>query len=298
MPIYPISFSIPESKIVETIPEKRKRLAHIVPGDTSTYIFTDEASYYKDYQSAVFGRTCKKSGWDCMRHYEILANGCIPLFTDLDRCPPETMTHFPKELVLAAMKSDTPEDYIPKLLAHTRRHLTCRAMAQYVFDTVGCPTPKRVLFLGGSPYPDYLRCLTLIGMKQILGSNCVDSIVVPHIYDDYPETQDIYGKGFTYSRILPSCMKSPSVDMNDIQNGSFDLVVYGSMHRGLPYWDEVTTAYPRNKIILLCGEEDYDEPIPRHCTWCTAPHLSEAGYAVFIRELSSSQLPDTPCGSQ
>lgn len=288
MPIYPISFSIPESKIVDSVPEKRKTFAHIVPNDPSTYIFTDEASYYNDYQSSVFGLTCKKAGWDCMRHYEILANGCIPFFTDLETCPPETLTHFPKELVLAAIKSKTPEDYIPSLLAYTRKRLTCRAMAQYVFDTAGCPTPKRVLFLGSNPYPDYLRCLTLIGMKQILGRDCVDSISVPHIYDDYPSPQCIYGKGFTYSRILPSSMKSLSVDMNDIRNGVFDLVVYGSMHRGLPYWDEVNKAYPRNKIILMCGE-DYDEPTQRHCEWCTAPQMADQGYTVFIRELSSSR---------
>ena len=29
----------------------------------------------------LFCLTFAKSGWDCMRHLEILANGCVPLFT-------------------------------------------------------------------------------------------------------------------------------------------------------------------------------------------------------------------------
>lgn len=283
MPIYPISFSIPESKIVGSVPTKTKGVGHIVPGDTSTYIFEDEESYRKDYQASVFGRTNKKGGWDCLRHYEILANGCIPLFRDLDKCPARTMTHFPKDLVCEAMQSDTPETYIPRLLDYTRTHLTCRAMAQYVFDTVGCPTPRKVLFLGGNPNPDYLRCLTLIGMKQILGNQFMESVPVPHIYADYPSPQTLYGKGFTYSCVLPQSAKPPPIHIDDLRNGSFDLVVYGSLHRGMPYWEEVTKAYPPQRIVLLCGE-DCDSGQAQHSCW--AEDLGQKGFHVFIRELT------------
>ena len=277
MPVSPISFSIPESKIVQSMPDKHKTFGQIIPGNTSTYVFTDEASYYKDYQSAVFGQTCKKGGWDCLRHYEILANGCIPWFADLDKCPPNTMTHFPKELVSAAMKSETPETYIPSLLDYTRKHLTCRAMAQYVLDTVGCSTPKRVLFLSQDPRPDYLRCLTLIGFKQVLGANCVDSLHIPHIYEDYETPERLYGRGFSYTQIVPVSSKSPPLDINDIQTHSFDIIVYGSMYRGLPYWDIVHSVYSPNEIVLLCGEDV--EPNNN-------PHtMGERGYNVFIREL-------------
>jgi hypothetical protein len=37
-----------------------------------------------------------------MRHYEILANGCIPWFVGLQDVPSNRLTHFPKELVLEA----------------------------------------------------------------------------------------------------------------------------------------------------------------------------------------------------
>lgn len=288
MPVNPIGVSIPESKIVDMVPTKQKRFAHIVPGEPSTYIFSDEGSYYKDYQSAVFGRTQKKGGWDCMRHYEILANGCIPWFTDLEKCPEQTMTHFPKDLVREAMESETPEAYIPRLLEHTRKHLTCRAMAQYVLDTVGCPNPNRVLYLGSNPWPDYIRCLTLIGMKQILGNHCVESVFVPHIYDDYPDAHRLYGRGFSYTRILPAYMKPPLIHIDEIRNRSFDLVVYGNIHRGLPYWEEVNQVYPPEKIVMLCGE-DCDEPGQIHHEICNGPEFGKKGYNVFIRELSSEQ---------
>ena len=94
----PISFSIPECKILKKIPEKKKLLAHIIPGRLNTYIFSDESDYYLDYQDSVFGITCKKAGWDCLRHYEILANGCIPLFLDLHLEIPSS-SHFAKSSV-------------------------------------------------------------------------------------------------------------------------------------------------------------------------------------------------------
>ncbi len=182
------------------------------------------------------------------------------------------------------MKSDSPESYIPDLLAYTRTHLTCRAMAQYIFDSVGCPNPKRVLFLNSQTNPDYLRCLTLIGMKQILGSRCVESVFIPHIYEDYDNPTKLYGRGFTYSRALPVSAKPPPVHIAEVLNRSFDLVVYGNIHRGMPYWEEIRYAYPPNQIVLLCGE-DCDASNPTiHA--CVGQLYAQKGFHVFIRELA------------
>ena len=282
MPIYPISFSIPASKIRTTVPEKKQHMASLVPGDMSTYTFTDETSYYEGYAKSIFGKTWRKGGWDCMRHYEILANGCIPWFEGLDGCPDHTLTHFPKKLVKEAMASSDPTSFVPELLEYTRTHLTTKAMAQYVFNTVGCPTPKRVLFLSSDIYPDYLRCLTLSGMKEILGSNCVDSVHVPHIYDDYGPTDKLYGKGFSFTKSVPASSKSPLVHIDEIRNHAFDLVVYGSMHRGMPYYDEVMKYYKPNEVILLCGE---DLDVGRDTNSCSGHEFARNGHPVFIREL-------------
>jgi hypothetical protein len=283
MPIYPISFSIPASKIRTTVLEKTRHTASLIPGDLSTYTFTDEASYYEGYATSVFGKTWRKGGWDCMRHYEILANGCIPWFVDLDKCPERTITHFPKKLVANAMASSNPESHIPELLEYTRRYLTTKAMAQYVFDTVGCPTPKRVLFLSSDPYPDYLRCLTLSGMKEILGSNCNESPHIAHIYDDYGSTDRLYGRGFSFTKSVPASSKSAPVHIDEIRTHSFDLVIYGSMHRGMPFYNEVMKVYRPEEVILLCGE---DLDVGQDTNSCSGPDFSQMGHPVFIRELS------------
>ena len=38
-------------------------------------------------------------GWDSLRHYEILMNGCIPLFLNIDKCPERVLTNLPKKLL-------------------------------------------------------------------------------------------------------------------------------------------------------------------------------------------------------
>jgi hypothetical protein len=34
-----------------------------------------------------------------MRHYEILANRCIPYFPDIEECPALSLVDFPKEII-------------------------------------------------------------------------------------------------------------------------------------------------------------------------------------------------------
>ena len=110
--LIPIHFAIPECKL-NFDQKKTKDFAFIYPGSCEphwpqdsrkTHIYDDEKSYYADYGSSRFAFTCKKGGWDCMRHYEILANGCIPIFTDIEWCPKRTLTNLPKE-ALSSIKT-------------------------------------------------------------------------------------------------------------------------------------------------------------------------------------------------
>jgi hypothetical protein len=102
--VLPIGFGIPRQKIVDSIPAKTRLVAHIDPRDKSTYIYGNETDYYQGYRESCFGITTKKAGWDCMRHYEILANGCFPVFLDLMDFPPSVMTHYPKHQMLWAFE--------------------------------------------------------------------------------------------------------------------------------------------------------------------------------------------------
>jgi hypothetical protein len=98
----PIAFSIPAEKIVTELPAKRKLIAtHVVDAEVAKHlqgastvgVFSSEAEYYYDLQSSRFAITTKRAGWDCLRHYEIAANGCVPCFRQLDKKPTSCAPH-------------------------------------------------------------------------------------------------------------------------------------------------------------------------------------------------------------
>lgn len=95
--LFPINFSIPTCKL-NFNQEKTRYFSYITPLNRNTYVYSTEKDYYSDYGQSKFGITIKKFGWDCMRHYEILANGCIPLFLDIKECPKYMLASFPKDL--------------------------------------------------------------------------------------------------------------------------------------------------------------------------------------------------------
>jgi len=130
--VFPISFGAPKEKIISSVPFKSQDLGTVIPGNMDTYIFNDEKSYYNDYQKSYFALTHKKGGWDCMRHYEILLNGCVPYFPDIEKCPEMTMVNFPKELCKQSNKMVQKERLVEdeymelanKFLIHTKEKLT------------------------------------------------------------------------------------------------------------------------------------------------------------------------------
>lgn len=149
--LHPIHFAIPKEKIGTIASQKQKAMAFIDPRDPGTYIYTDEKKYYTDYAESLFAVTKKKGGWDCMRHYEIMANGCIPYFLGLENCPREIMTGFPKCEVLHASNvvRDLGVDWFlseagqklwhalnSRIQAIFQKNCTTVALADYVLRTV------------------------------------------------------------------------------------------------------------------------------------------------------------------
>ena len=96
--VLPISFSFPKQKFFLGETNKMKGEAFITPLDKNTYIYENEEDYYEDYRSSFFGYTMGKGGWDCLRHYEIVANKCIPYFNKYEGKPVYTMTNWPSDL--------------------------------------------------------------------------------------------------------------------------------------------------------------------------------------------------------
>jgi hypothetical protein len=281
MTIHPIQFCIDESKFLPLRPVEEKILGFspLIPGDVSTYIFNDEKTYMQNYAECYYGLTWRKAGWDCMRHIEIIAAGAIPYFCNIERCPPSIMTLLPKELIIQAMNLPGVHEFEidfsifdkslydllrKQIYEHARRRLTCKAMATNILNEVeyGWGSDLRVLFISDDDKPDYMRCQILIGMKRLLGNNCVDLVKIPHIYDSYTgSTSELYGKGFNYTRILKDDDKTDRDLLkitHQIQHRYFDLVIFGSMHRGLSMYEQVKCYYPPEKMVFICGEDTHN----------------------------------------
>ena len=312
--LHPITFSIPLEKVVAEIPNKTKILSDLIPGKMSTYIYTNETDYYNEYKKSYFATTTKKAGWDCMRHYEIIANGCVPYFPDIERCPPRTMALLPKDLIVEGntlykrfLDSGATEENVKahaeltmRFLKYMRDYLTTHRVAEYVLDKIGFKKSsmilgfqnettviygkgdklvKNILFLSGSTYSDYLRCLTLHGFKSIFGAACHDYPKIPHLYTTYIDANRLYGKGISYSNLLDNSLHDDSLNTNIetlIKNKYFDIVIYGSYHRGMPFFDLVNQFYTPNDIVMICGEDIHD---------CNYDNYVKRGYNVFVREL-------------
>ena len=149
--VWPIQFAIPEERIATAARPKVKLQAFIDPRDTRTYIHTTESSYYGDYAESLFGITKKKAGWDCLRHYEIMANACVPWFLGLEACPAGTLIQLPKGELLTAKNLlesrglaffETGKgmqvwlDLQRQIESALRQNCTTRALARYVLQTV------------------------------------------------------------------------------------------------------------------------------------------------------------------
>jgi hypothetical protein len=173
--IHPIQLCIPREKVAAagTITlEKKSPVAFMDPRDPLTYIYETEDKYYKGYQTSLFGITTKKAGWDSLRHYEIMANACIPWFLDIEQCPAPTMAFFPKyEMyrIKELIERKGPEYFVggpgrqlweltqTTLQARLLSSCTTEAVARYVLDVASQG-------MGTGLKPGYLRRLTMAGI--------------------------------------------------------------------------------------------------------------------------------------
>lgn len=295
--LHPITFSVPEEKIVTNVCHKKtKMISSLVPGDMKTYIYKNEKDYYEEYQVSMFATTFKKGGWDCMRHYEIVANGSIPYFPDIENCPPKTMALLPKEDIIRGNKlyqkyKDKKVDeltgpekqeciqLIDYFLDYFRKNLTTTKIAEYILNVTNFNNASKILFFTGRTDPDYLRCLTLHGFKKLLGRNVHDYPKIEHIYKSNMDFRSLYGGGITYSNLLDNNLHDDYLDTtveDDIINNRYDIIIYGSYHRGMPFYDLIQKHYSSDKIILVCGED---------CHYCDYWNFVEKGHHVFVREL-------------
>jgi hypothetical protein len=140
--LLPITFGIPTSKLAIPNTNKIQEYATCIPGQPETYVFKSEQPYYEDYQKSYYGVTMKKAGWDCMRHYEILGNHCMPYFVGLEDCPKNTLANLPKELLLEARNLTENFDeskyfsILNEIFNYTKNNLTTKNLATYILSKI------------------------------------------------------------------------------------------------------------------------------------------------------------------
>jgi hypothetical protein len=315
--IHRLSYCIPD-ECLENIPIKKTQLfSSFTPGitrNTYKYGHTQEREYYQQYKDAYFGYTQKKGGWDCLRHYEILANRCIPIFDNLENCPVDTLTTFPKSLVLEAQRKLLPYKnnneekyniYIEKIMSHVREHCTTSATANYFLKELGLNNSnKNILLIRGDVGVNYTRETLWIGLKrhiQSINGIAVEYPKIDFLYDSFPEEDKkyLYGNGFTYSkRIKDDNINLTETEIiNKIKSNFWDLIIYGKVgpdenvegsHPNMPLWNHVFKQYNKDRIVFLYGGDEcidltYDNKYKQHIQY-----HSQFGHC-FVRELCISK---------
>jgi hypothetical protein len=154
----------------------------------------------------------------------------------------------------------------------------------------GLENAQRVLFVDEQlPHQaDYQSALSLIGLKQIYGSNCDVLFPVDYLYEDTErDTAALYGRGFGYTKVLPSDMRGilerdavntytkDSIDLN-----AYDALVVGSISRNQELAQQLLEKFPAERTIWIHGE-DGSPSIEE------TAQLRRSGAKVFVRAITS-----------
>jgi hypothetical protein len=312
--IHPFSYCIPDENIIVdyscVINKKQRVISDVIPGNRETYRFGagHEKEYNEQYQESLFAYTQKKGGWDCLRHYEILANGCIPIFQNLKDCPPYTLTSLPKELIQEAEKKLLPykeeynelyHEYACKIVDHVKKNCSTSAATRYFLKKMShLSFIQKVLLIRCHSGVNYTRELFWIGMKrhiQSLNGIAVEYPKIDFLYESYSgEKKDLHGFGFNYAKKIKDDYDFSEQEIIEKINHHFwDVVIYGKVGPDelwegsmphLPLWNEVQQSYTKDEIVFLYGGDEcidltYDNRYSRHIFY-----HGQFGHC-FVREL-------------
>lgn len=283
MNIFPLSYSIPSDVFIQKPQKKIREIAPLNPSDRKTYIYTKQDEYYQMYAVSKYGKTRKKGGWDCLRHYEIIASHCLPLFVNLHKCPEQTMISFPKKLLIEVynkwenktMTNKQYNYYLSKVFNYAKKNLTCKKSAEYFLYTLLNKTHSfssnkypKILMLNGAKRINYSRELISIGLRKILGKNFIEYPKNNPLYKKLKsgknhKVEKLYGKGFTYSRILDDINIDRTNIKQRIIDNEFDIIIYGlfgasegkggDIRLNAPFWDVVKNNYNKHNIVFIYG---------------------------------------------
>ena len=137
---HPIGFAMPEEKMVCGPWPRKRKVALYEPGQP--YLYETEQDYYDGYREADFAHTRRKAGWDCLRHYEIMAAGCIPIFENIRAMPPQTAPNLPRKALVRVLAEEGWKSMSEQQVADVggqfhlwaKAYCTTEALALYVLS--------------------------------------------------------------------------------------------------------------------------------------------------------------------
>lgn len=298
--IYPISYSFPAELMVSEVPLKKTHTA------SHSYQFDDSSSYLENYGGAYFGKTTKRAGWDCLRHYEILSQGTIPYFPDLHLCPGKTMVPFPKHMILELNEKYYEKSFeqlqkessshlhntMNSLLSYTKENLTTEKSVESMLERAGNTKAKEILFLTNlvQPETDYLFSLLTHGFKKLSKGRVDCYPEFDYHYKSYPLefTKKLYGCGFNYTRLLPDDYKtelSKSEIERKVKNHEYDCIyLFMNEYTDTQVPIQILNTYTNSEISLICGNDCDAKKDEITGGWTTSSY-----HTCFLKEISHLQ---------
>lgn len=151
-------------------------------------------------------------------------------------------------------------------------------------------TPSRLLYLT-HPKEDYLQDQILIGLRRVLGSDCVDYPRKDILYKDCARpSSNLYGRGFTIWKTLESPGIDRSTVSTEVQKREFDLIVFGSIWRQLDTFQEFKQeglfSLPNTQFAFLDGEDIPPSPPGLFQRGKDALKQLSPGYDTHSKEVS------------
>jgi len=292
---YPINFSFPRPELMPAVSDDRPHfLSSTVPGEPFSFESWD--AYLAEYQSSYWALSTKKGGWDTFRHLEILFSGGIPLMPGLSHSHPYALAHFPKRALSTIYESLVANG--PALPgARTREflrdfaleQLTSEAMARYLLRVTGAEDSSVVFLDRSLPiHTDYLSAFTYIGLSQYTGGAVRAAWEPEYVYDDFDgDTKRLYGRGFGYSKSLPSAFRADSGLARDASTQdiaafteSFKRIVVGNYDANQELIGALLAhGVPSDKFICVVGSDlPADSRLRRD--------IARSEMTFFVREFS------------
>lgn len=290
-PVYPISFSYPSMKW-ERYTNLRYNcvrphdFSYIIPG--RPYSFEREEDYMNTYGKCKFAITMKKAGYDCLRHYEILAAGAVPYFIGLSDIPRNTMHTFPaslikqvmqlpgvpsEDVVVQTIKDGTGVPFIDHCIFDNNHFeflrtslmricanqiLTSHLYKYLKASNKKLKTSSRVAVWTHTKtecWVDYQHVMVCIALIEA-GHHIVVNVNIDFIFEDTDVNPlTLYGRGFSISKCVNASLRVLYTLTSDIgAAASCDFIVLTTLsNSGIPV--ELQTQFGKTPTISIDGND-------------------------------------------